>query len=186
MSSKNNEVKTKKVVAILLIAIMLLIIAIGIMVGLLIYRNIQKDKNKLPSEVNTSKIENNLQNEAEENILNVELEGEDPLNQIEEPEENNTNPETENKPQVVEVPYYIKVNYEANTVTVYKKEKNGKYNTPIKAFICSVGTSTPTSGVYSISDKYTWRLLVRKCIWAICMQNYRTNIIPFCTISAKG
>lgn len=30
---------------------------------------------------------------------------------------------------------------------------------PIKAMICSIGTATPTSGVYSMSDKYTWRLL---------------------------
>lgn len=35
----------------------------------------------------------------------------------------------------------------------------GKYTVPIKAMICSCGIATPTSGVYPITDKYTWRLL---------------------------
>lgn len=30
---------------------------------------------------------------------------------------------------------------------------------PIKAMICSIGSATPESGTYSMSDKYTWRLL---------------------------
>ena len=30
---------------------------------------------------------------------------------------------------------------------------------PIKAMVCSIGTATPSSGVYPMTDKYTWRLL---------------------------
>lgn len=56
-------------------------------------------------------------------------------------------------------PYYIKVNNEANVVTVYKKDTVGEYTVPIKAMICSIGTATPESGVYDISDKYVWREL---------------------------
>ena len=57
-------------------------------------------------------------------------------------------------------PYYIKVNNACNVVTIYGKDSNGKYTVAKKAMICSIGTSTPTSGVYSTSDKYVWRKLV--------------------------
>lgn len=53
-------------------------------------------------------------------------------------------------------PYYIKVNYLANVVTIYGLDENGTYTVPIKAMICSSGTSTPRSGKYRISAKYRW------------------------------
>lgn len=55
--------------------------------------------------------------------------------------------------------YYIKINNQANVVTVYKKDSKGKYTVPVKAMLCSIGTATPTSGVYKTSDMYKWRLL---------------------------
>jgi len=51
--------------------------------------------------------------------------------------------------------YYIKVNYKANVVTIYKGI-SGKYDTPVKAMICSTGTDTPRSGKYTIKSKWTW------------------------------
>lgn len=56
-------------------------------------------------------------------------------------------------------PYYIKVNYTANTVTIYKLDSDGKYSIPVKAMICSTGKATPTSGTYKTSDKYRWAYL---------------------------
>lgn len=56
-------------------------------------------------------------------------------------------------------PYYIKVNYQANTVTVYSKDDSGKYTVPCRAMICSTGTYTPRSGVYYLSDQYRWTWL---------------------------
>ena len=56
--------------------------------------------------------------------------------------------------------YYIKVNYQENTVTIYKRDDYGNYVVPYKVFVCSCGRATPTSGVYTISDKYEWRALV--------------------------
>ena len=53
--------------------------------------------------------------------------------------------------------YYIKVNYEANVVTIY--EKNGNNLTPIKAMICSCGTATPKGGIYKLNYKYRWLAL---------------------------
>lgn len=56
-------------------------------------------------------------------------------------------------------PYYIKVNYTSNVVTVYKVDENGNYTLPYKAFICSTGTATPTSGEYKLDYKYRWLAL---------------------------
>lgn len=57
-------------------------------------------------------------------------------------------------------PYYIKVNYGANTVTIYKKDKDDNYTVPLKAMVCSCGTYTPTSGIYKTSNKYRWGKLI--------------------------
>lgn len=56
--------------------------------------------------------------------------------------------------------YYIKVNYGANTVTVYGKDSEGNYTVPVKAMICSCGISTPKSGVYKTSNGYKWGTLI--------------------------
>lgn len=60
----------------------------------------------------------------------------------------------------VEFPFYIKVNRQANCVTVYTMDESGAYTVPVKAMVCSVGLdgSTPL-GVYQTSDKYPWREL---------------------------
>ena len=55
--------------------------------------------------------------------------------------------------------YYIKVNYGANAVTIYKKDENGYYSIPVKAMVCSCGTATPKSGVYKTSKGYEWGTL---------------------------
>lgn len=56
-------------------------------------------------------------------------------------------------------PYYIKINYSANTVTVYGLDSDGNYTVPVKAMVCSTGKATPTSGVYRTQNKYQWKLL---------------------------
>lgn len=67
------------------------------------------------------------------------------------------NPEEEEKNSKEK--YYIKVNYGANVVTIYKKDKSGKYTVPVKAMVCSTGIATPTSGTYKMSNKYRWHQL---------------------------
>lgn len=57
-------------------------------------------------------------------------------------------------------PYYIKVNYQANTVTIYTKNEKGEYTNPFKAMVCSTGTYTPTSGQYKIQYRWKWLRLV--------------------------
>ena len=57
-------------------------------------------------------------------------------------------------------PYFIKVNYTANVVTIYTKDENGNYTVPYKAMVCSCGTYTPKSGTYKTTNKYVWRPLI--------------------------
>ena len=57
-------------------------------------------------------------------------------------------------------PYFIRVNYKANVVTIYSKDDEGNYTVPYKAMVCSCGTYTPKSGTYKTSNKYVWRPLI--------------------------
>lgn len=78
----------------------------------------------------------------------------------------------ENKKQETSSPYYIKVNYRAQTVTIYKKDSNGNYTIPVKAMVCSTGTDTPTSGVYKTPSKYRW-IKLKGDVWG----QYSTRIV---------
>lgn len=77
---------------------------------------------------------------------------------------NNTNPPSS------KMKYYIRVNYTANCVTVYKKDDNGDYTVPVKAMVCSTGTATPKSGTYKTTDKYRWHLLEGNVYGQYCMR----------------
>ena len=57
-------------------------------------------------------------------------------------------------------PYFIRVNYTANVVTIYTKDSDGNYTVPYKAMVCSCGTYTPKSGTYKTTNKYVWRPLI--------------------------
>jgi len=61
-----------------------------------------------------------------------------------------------------EFPYMIKINRIQNWVAVYGIDHKGRYSVPYKIFRCSVGREidyTPT-GVFTMSDKYEWRIMV--------------------------
>ena len=64
--------------------------------------------------------------------------------------------------------YYIKINCLAQLVTVYVSDEDGNYVIPIKKMICSTGTSTPNSGIYSLSDRYEWGSLVGNVYGQYC------------------
>ncbi|MCD8077055.1 MAG: fibronectin type III domain-containing protein [Lachnospiraceae bacterium] len=55
--------------------------------------------------------------------------------------------------------YYIKVNKSQNVVTVYAKDDDGQYVVPVKSFVCSTGSSTP-SGTFTTPSKYRWHELM--------------------------
>ena len=67
--------------------------------------------------------------------------------------------------------YYIKVNYQANCLTVYRVTDSGELQ-PIKAIICSTGRATPRSGVYSLKAKRRWWQLMGG-VWG----QYTTQVV---------
>lgn len=69
-------------------------------------------------------------------------------------------------------PYYIRINYTANCVTIYKKDDAGNYTVPVKAMVCSTGKATPTKGTYKTLNKYVWKQL-NGGVWG----QYSTRIV---------
>lgn len=67
-----------------------------------------------------------------------------------------TDSQTNNKVDNNMAPYYIKVNVQANTITIYKKDGAGNYSIPLKAMICSCGGATPVEGTYSLKKYNHW------------------------------
>lgn len=89
-------------------------------------------------------------------------------------ENKNTNNKTTNK--VNTTPYYIKVNYGAQVVTIYKKDSDGNYTVPAKAMVCSTGIATPTSGVYKIPARWEW-LHLQGDVWGHYSTQIKGNIL---------
>lgn len=87
--------------------------------------------------------------------------------------------------------YYIKVNIKENVVTIYSKDSYGEYTNAEKAFICSTGTYTPTSGRYVIKGRWnTLRLEgddTHKYLYGIHVTQITGNIlfhsVPYATAS---
>ena len=153
---QGNKNKKKKLLIIAAFMLFLLIISSITTVTVLHFVNENKNENSVL-------YYNEERKQEENNVLVVDLGNEPKENEANEPEEDKKQEDetkkNETKKNVSDKPYYIKVNYKANVVTIYKKDDAGNYTVPVKAMICSCGEATPTSGVYGISDKYTWRLL---------------------------
>lgn len=66
--------------------------------------------------------------------------------------------------------YMIKVNKQANCVTIYQKDEAGKYQA-VKAMICSTGWATEL-GTYSLGEKYRWHTLDGPCYGQYCTRIY--------------
>lgn len=66
---------------------------------------------------------------------------------------------TKSVPKVNNMMYYIKVNNEMNTVTIYTKDTNGEYTIPVRAMICSTGYASPQNSKYQLKSRWEWRAL---------------------------
>ncbi|WP_294804046.1 L,D-transpeptidase [uncultured Gemmiger sp.] len=78
-------------------------------------------------------------------------------------------------------PYFLAVNRDAGTVTVYTLDENHQYTVPFMAMVCSGGTDTPT-GYWGTPISYPWRLLAGPCygqyatrIWS----SYLFHSVPY-------
>ncbi len=171
MSSKkqvDNMKKKRRIIVLLCIFGILTMLIAGFGLGILTF-NILKENGEL-NNINLNILstgENKI--EEDNNNLSNDIENKVPTPEPSDEPTPTPKPTSNQSSNEVDAPYYIKINYTANVVTVYKKDNSGKYTVPVKAMICSCGTATPTSGVYPITNKYTWRLLERKCLWTVRM-----------------
>ena len=182
MRSKKRVLKNRKILIVICILILILL-------GILIYfctKNKKIETSAQPMEEREFKEENT----NEENINNIE---ENPENIIEENiennvsnENNNTNTNTNNSSNASTknnaMPYYIKVNYGAQVVTIYKKDANGDYTVPVKAMVCSTGIATPKSGIYTIPGRWTWGALFGNVYGQYCIKitgNILFHSVPY-------
>lgn len=140
-----------------------LCLGIMLMLGVISVLNMKPDNEEILAQNKDTMI---TEAESEEKEF-VEIETEE--EQVVESESSESEEtETEKKPQKVtttqrkpiDYPYYIRVNRQANCVTVYKKDADGKYTVPVKAMTCSVGlTGVTPLGTTKITARYLWRPL---------------------------
>lgn len=86
--------------------------------------------------------------------------------------------------------YYVKVNRQMNTVTVYTKDSDGLFTVPYKAMVCSTGYETPV-GTYDISyqGQWNWLSLVGGVYGQYCTQitgDYLFHSVPYTKWQDKG
>ena len=165
---KNKKTKILTITGIISI---LLVIAILAAIIILNYQNNLK----------TTQAEILSQEEAQEEIPGEEIS----MEELEEQVNEQVNEQAGEEQQTEEIkeeentqtkksngkPYYIKVNYGAQVVTIYGLDSDGNYTVPVKAMVCSTGEYTPKSGVYKIPARWEW-LRLQGYVWG----HYSTQI----------
>lgn len=97
--------------------------------------NVEESTNLENTEIQENVNEDELKKINEEEIKKAE----------EEAKKNGQNVNTKSK-------YFIRVNIQSQVINVYTYDKNGKYTVPVKAFVCSTGSQTPSSGTYTMAS----------------------------------
>lgn len=162
----------------------LIAICITVITTLGVYTLIQHNQSISTSTLGVEDNKSETEEETEESIEN--LTSVENINSIEElqklnekeveeakkkEKEKNKDDKKDEKDKIDLTPkYYIKVNYKAQVVTIYTKDKNGKYTKPVKTMVCSTGTYTPTSGTYKTPHKFRWLRMVGGVYSQYCTQ----------------
>lgn len=176
MGENESKQKVKEIAIAVAVCAVVLTGLLGLAAGLY---NIFYDKNS-----NSTETIANTENDEQSGDISVKLEDTEVLDEIIEEEEKEESEEEKEEEELTEeekqkreeerkkreeeqrklasqgYPYWIRVNYSANTTTVYAKDENGNYTVPVRAMVCSTGRQTPHSGVYRTSDKYRWGTLI--------------------------
>lgn len=166
--------KINKVTMISIIIIIILVIIISVMIFCKIRKNVKKtvetdgqaieEENILEAEIEENQIEEET-NPVDENVIDE--------NAIKESKVENEKEVKDNKNK-----YYVKVNNQANVVTIYTKDSEGNYTVPVKAMVCSIGTATPTSGKYKLNGtRYKWHTLFGHTPGTYVYGQYSTAIV---------
>ncbi len=149
--------KIKNLKNLILLSVGIIAIIIVAIIGICIKNKTKETNSKAKEKVDNEEILINVNEEVEEFASIEDLEQE--TDEIETKEEDNKDTKktnTKNNNKNSSIPYYIKVNYGAQVVTIYKQDEDGDYTIPYKAMVCSTGVATPTSGVYSIPARWEW------------------------------
>ena len=170
----NKRINEESATYAILFAVLITVIAT---VGIFMFINSKKDISTASLNVNFNDEKNEANNQEEEqsieNLTSVDsINSVDELKKLNEKEvEEAKKKEKKAKTTTSKTPeYYIKVNYKAQVVTVYTKDKNGKFTKPVKAMVCSTGTHTPTSGVYKTPNRFRWLRMIGGVYSQYCTQ----------------
>ena len=130
-----------------------ILITIILIIALITAINIRRNINQTTQTDGQAIEETNIEDNKEETVENEILEETEPLdeNVIDENAIKESKVTNENQVKESTNKYYVKVNNQANVVTIYTKDSEGNYTVPVKAMICSIGTSTPTGGKYKLN-----------------------------------
>ena len=145
----------------LTVAAVFIVVAAGIAIKIVHDRSVTSQTVvSVPKEMNEKTIEP-IERPDEDSFVDlsdVEEEAADPADEVKPVEKKNA--KTGEKVVASNgMPYYVRVNYTANVVTVYTKDSDGNYTVPVKAMVCSTGRATPRSGTYKTSTKWRWAAL---------------------------
>ena len=147
--------KIKDLKNLILLSIGIIAIIIVAIIGICIKNKTKETNSKAKEKFDNEEILINVNEEVEEFASIEDLEQEtDETEKEDSKDTDKTNNKNSNKNS--SLPYYIKVNYGAQVVTIYTQDENGEYTIPYKAMVCSTGVATPTSGVYSIPARWEW------------------------------
>lgn len=150
-----NVGKIKDLKNLILLSIGIIAIIIVAIIGICIKNKTKETNSKAKEKFDNEEILINVNEEVEEFASIEDLEQEtDETEKEDSKDTDKTNNKNSNKNS--SLPYYIKVNYGAQVVTIYTQDENGEYTIPYKAMVCSTGVATPTSGVYSIPARWEW------------------------------
>ncbi len=157
-----------------------ILITIILIIALITAINIRRNINQTTQTDGQAIEETNIEDNQEETVENEILEETEPLdeNVIDENAIKESKVTNENQVKESTNKYYVKVNNQANVVTIYTKDSEGNYTVPVKAMICSIGTSTPTGGKYKLNGtKHRWHTLFGHTPGTYVYGQYTTAIV---------
>ena len=181
MKEYYNKLKPKYKIILLIISVVILISTMSIVIINIIKNKINKVQSVNSREESKEQIDNVEEFADLKSLETVENKTEQELKEInkKEIEKNQTTNKTNN---IKKNKYYIKVNYGAQVVNIYTYDEKGKYTVPVKAFICSTGIETPTSGVYKVPAKIKWCYMYGDVYAQYCTQivgNILFHSVPY-------